>query len=353
MRKIRSFINFIAAPARSVRILILVILWLSLGCHSELLAAEHAGPQLASVKEGENPGDNPEKVLVPAPDAKNWLSTVTLVPEYDLYYTSLALEIPLTSAPIPDLGDASETEVYRHLFFHALSPRFLLLEASVFPMPLAGVGVKKWAPHFYDHAGFGDDFNIIESITTGFPEPYAASFFIGDIVNFIKPGEKEAEGINRGYMGYLFSYSNQHIRRNTLIPDNNYEIEWKLKGERNFPGEHLNWSFRIGAKLHDNPDIQNALYVGIKRSNVSVHQPFLAWFDNSSFEVRLDCAQTEATLLRQEYLVGKSYPLPKWKSAMTLQLGFIWENPETYKGRLAYLDSHGGWTFVIRPQIEF
>lgn len=288
---------------------------------------------------------------LPEPEAGSWWSKIVVDTEYDLYYTSVGLHIPLTNAPILDLGNASELEVYRHLFFNSLNPSFLLLEASVFPMPLAGVALKEFTPGFYRAAGIGDDFNLIESITTGFPEPYAASIFVGDIVDFTKKGEKRT-GANKGYMGYLFSYSNQHIRRNTLIYDNNYELEWKLKGERNFLDDHLSWSFRIGAKLHENPHIQDALYLGIRRNNLSYNAPFLAWLDNSNLQMRLDFSKSGLNLLRQEYIIGKSYPIKKWQKALTLDIGLIWESPDLYRGRLRHLD-RSGLTAVLRPQIAF
>ncbi|MBJ6726757.1 hypothetical protein [Geomesophilobacter sediminis] len=279
------------------------------------------------------------------------MSKVELVPDYDLYYTSLGLHIPLTKAAIPDLGTSSEYNVYRHLFLNSLTPRYLLLEAGVFPMPLTGVGIRKYAPDFYQKMGIGDDFNLIESITTGFPEPYAVSVFVGDIVNFSKPDEKKV-GTNKGYMGYLFSYSNEHIRRNILIQDNNYEVEWKMKGERNFQGERLSWSFRVGAKLHENPDITNAIYLGIRRNNLSFRSPFLSWLDNTNMQMRLDFSQPGMELLRQEYLIGKSYPIEGKNYALKLDLGFAWEGANLYTGRLHYLE-HSGFTVIIRPNIDF
>jgi len=310
-------------------------------------AASYA--QLSPVKHGD--GQVGKADSLPEPEAGSWWSKIVVDTEYDLYYTSMGLHIPLTNAPIPDLGTASELEVYRHLFFNSLNPRFLLLEASVFPMPLAGVALKEFTPGFYRAAGIGDNFNLIESITTGFPEPYAATIFVGDIVDFTKEGEKRT-GANKGYMGYLFSYSNQHIRRNTLIYDNNYELEWKLKGERNFLDDHLSWSFRIGAKLHENPHIQDALYLGIRRNNLSYNAPFLAWLDNSNLQMRLDFSKSGLNVLRQEYIIGKSYPIKKWQKALTLDIGLIWESPDLYRGRLRHLD-RSGLTAVLRPQIAF
>jgi hypothetical protein len=276
---------------------------------------------------------------------------IELVTDWDLYYSSVGFHIPLTSSPIPDLGDASELAVYQHLLRNFLHPRFLLIEMSVFPMPLAGVAMKKHQKPLYDKAVISDDFNLIESITAGFPEPYAASFFIGDIVSFVKPGEKKV-GTNKGYMGYLFSFSNEHIRRNTLIKDKNYEIEWKLKGERSFEDERLSWSFRVGAKIHENRDITDAIYLGMRRNNIGFKSPFLSWLDNTSFQARLDFSQHDLNLLRQEYLVGKSYPLEKMKVALRFDVGMIWETRYQYTGRLSYLD-HNGLTVILRPNIEF
>lgn len=281
-----------------------------------------------------------------APKARPELSL-----EWDAYYTDLGLFLPLTGKPIPTVGEVDEFTVYRNMFFNSLRPRFLVLEAAVFPMPVLGVYLKKNHPDFYGDFGTGRDFNLIESVTAGFPEPYAFSLFLGDVVEFAKPGE-EHRAINKGYMGYLFSYAVDHIKNNQLIGDHSYEVEWKLKGDRLFDDDKLSWSFRLGTKIHENPDITNAAYLGIRRSNLDFAAGFFSWLANSSIDFRWDFSLKDGDLLRQEYVLGKTYPLHHPHVALKLDLGFIWESNRQYTGALSDRDFHN-YTLVFRPNLEF
>ncbi len=272
--------------------------------------------------------------------------------ELDPYYSNISLSIPLTNTPIPEVSGKNEFAIYRQLFQNALSPRFVLFEAAVCPLPLLGVGSKKYAPDFYRNFNVGSgDLNLLEAVTAGFQEPYAFSVFFGDIVRFVKPGE-EKNSANRGYMGYLFSYSNEHIKRNVLIPDNSLESEWKMKGDRVFAGDKLSWSFRVGAKTHENPDISNTVYLGFRRSNLDFDAGFLNFISNSSIDFRWDFSIKDGRPLRQEYTIGKKFPLPRWHTALKLDLGFIWEDPAIYSGRLRDTNFQSV-VAVIRPNIEF
>lgn len=271
--------------------------------------------------------------------------------ETDLYYSNLSLNIPLSDTPIPHIADAGEVEIYSRLFFNSLVPRFMLLEAAVMPMPLVGVALKEYTPDFYGIADIGKNQNVIQWITAGFEEPYSFSVFLGDMVKFDRPGEEHLSS-NKGYMGYLLSYSNQHIKNNVLIPDHSLEAEWKMKGERSFKEEKLSWSFRLGAKVHENPNIANTFYIGFRRSDLDFRVNPFEFLRNSTFEVRWDLGAKNGNLLRQEYVLGKKFPIKAWDVAFKLDLGLIWEDPARYTGTLH--DSSGSnITFVLRPNIVF
>jgi len=272
--------------------------------------------------------------------------------ELDPYYTNVSLHIPLTDKPIPEITDTKELTVYKDLFFNSFVPKFMLVEASVMPMPLLGVAAKKYTPDFYRAFNIGSsDLNLLEAVTAGFQEPYAFSVFLGDMVSFVKPGEEKISS-NKGYMGYMASYSNQHIKRNVLIPDHNLEVEWKLKGDRFFKDNKLSWSFRLGAKIHDNPNITNTYYLGFRRNNLDFKAAFLSFLDNSDINFRWDFSARTGNLIRQEYIIGKKYPIESWKVALRLDVGLIWEDPSTYSGHLRDVNSRN-ITAVIRPNIEF
>lgn len=274
-----------------------------------------------------------------------------LTPELDAYYSNLGLHIPLTSSPIPDVGESDEMVVYKKLFLSSLAPRFLLLEASLFPMPLLGTYLKRNHRSFYDNAGFGDDLNLISSVTAGFQEPYSFSVFFGDVITFVKPGEVR-KGTNKGYMGYLFTYADQHIKDNVLINDKSLELEWKMKGEKNFSDEKLSWSFRLGSKLHNNPEIADVAYLGLRRSNLDFNSSALSWLKNSSFDFKWDFALRDGGILRQEYIIGKKLPLKDYKFAFVVDFGMLWQSNRNYSGSLRDKENNS-FTFVFRPNFQF
>jgi len=271
--------------------------------------------------------------------------------ETDLYYSNVSLNIPLTSEPIPYVSDEGELEVFSKLLLNVFNPRFLVIETAVMPMPLLGVALREYASDFYNTADIGRKQNVLQWLTAGFEEPYAFSLFLGDMVKFSKPGEERLSS-NKGYMGYLLSYSNQHIRNNVMIPDDSLEAEWKMKGERSFKDEKLSWSFRLGAKVHDNPAIADTFYAGFRRSNLDFRVNPFDFLRNSSFDVRLDIGAKSGELLRQEYVLGKLFPIKSWGVALKIDLGLIWEDPARYTGILRDTDV-SNFTAVLRPNIQF
>lgn len=271
--------------------------------------------------------------------------------EADLYYSNISLNIPLTETPIQDLSGKDELEIYGKLFVDSLVPRFLLLEAAVMPLPLVGVALKEYASGLYRSADIGSDQNVIQWVTAGFEEPYAFSVFVGDMVRFNKQGEERLSS-NKGYMGYLCSYSNQHIKNNVLIPDNSLEVEWKLKGERSFKEDRLAWSFRLGAKMHDHPNIADTFYLGFRRSDLDFAANPLEFLKNSTFELRWDIGAKTGALVRQEYVLGKKFPIKSWGVAFKVDAGVIWEGPSRYTGMLRDGDG-SNVTAVLRPNIIF
>jgi hypothetical protein len=266
------------------------------------------------------------------------------------YYSSVAAIIPLNDAPPNVAGDdVSEFDAYQRLLGSSLKPGMLLLEASVYPMPLLGTYIRRQHPERYER----DDkhFRLITALTAGFQEPWAISAFFGNDMIFMRPGQAKKE-TNRGYMGFLVSYGNQHIKDNRLIDDDWFEFEWKLKGERIFEQDRLSWSFRVGTRFHGNPDIANTLYFGISRSALDFNANLLSWLQNSEVKLMTEVLQNSGTFARQELILGKKVPIRSMKTAMKLDFGFIYERAAKYSGEL--LSTGGtGFTFILRPNIEF
>lgn len=186
------------------------------------------------------PVQNNSAVTTPPISLVDEGSKVETLWELDPYYTNVGVSIPLTHKPIPTIRSTSESVIYRELIQGSLIPRYMLVEASVYPMPLLGTYLKGHHPNFYGQERFGrySNVNIIESATVGFQEPWALSVFFGNIAEVVRPGENR-KGSNIGYAGYLVSAGSKHIKSNDIIDDHWLELEWKIKGKVDYPDEKL------------------------------------------------------------------------------------------------------------------
>ena len=286
------------------------------------------------------------------PSKKEKVERWSIEPEIDAYYTNLGLYINLTDEPIFDAGDMKERDVYKKLFYSSLMPKFFVAEAAIFPMPVLGSFIKKHDPDFYDRSHVSGSLNIVKAVTAGFEEPYALNFFLGNVIKFTKSGAKEQDG-NFGYMGFLLSVGDYHIKDNELVEDNWAEIEWKVKGDRNFKEKKLSWSYRIGAKLHDNDDIKDVYYLGFRRSQLDYTPSAKSILDNSGIEYRYDMDAETLQPIRHLFFVDKKVPFKSKKIAASLALGFIWEGQKKYTGALSGDRKGEDFQIIIRPNIHF
>jgi len=277
---------------------------------------------------------------------------VSLEYEIDPYYSSIDLFISLTDKPISDVGEKEEVEIYKDLLYSSHIPQFLLFEASVNPLPSLGVYLKDRNLDTYNRGEISPNFNLIKAMTAGFEEPHALSVFFGNVLNFVTPGEDRLYG-NKGYMGYLFSMGNYHIKDNVLINDNWYEIEWKIKGDRKTPTSRLNWSFRIGGKLHENTEIRNILYFSIRRSRIDYEASPAAILRNSGFEYTADVSTKNYDVMRHYFFVDKKWPWKRIGTAFSIAVGFVWESDQKYSGSLKEKEKRDDFQFILRPNISF
>jgi hypothetical protein len=297
-----------------------------------------------------NPDANPTlaKNISPVDES----SKAEVLWEWDAYYTDVDINIPLTSKPIPTITSDSETMIYGQLIEGSAIPRYMLLEASIYPMPALGTYLKAHTPGLYKQGQIGrGGINIIESLTAGFQEPWAVSMFFGNIAKLERPGDTRT-GSNMGYTGYLISTGSKHIKNNVLISDDWYELEWKIKGKRDYSDEKMGWSFRFGWKFNSNPDITDVKYLSIHRSNLDYRAPILHWLKNSSLDLKVQFSHHGGNVVREEFMIGKKLPVYGKGYSPSLDIGFVWESPYEYSGSLRDR-GRSTLTLLIRPSLEF
>jgi hypothetical protein len=283
--------------------------------------------------------------------------------EADAYYSAVDYIFSITQAPIPQLDPSQESGVYSYLFTNMLLPRYALIELSVNPLPLAGTMLKEKAPNRYEKANIGSSgLNMVTALTTGFPEPWAMSYFIGNVVDLVA-ADSAHKVTGKGYGGALLSLGNYHILDNHLIPDYWAEGELKLKGSAIQPDRRMSWSFRIGGKIHTHPDIFNILYFSVKRDRVDLKEP-LSWnllnlvVRNSEIEARADIRIPRSFevwnyFTRFFLLAGKKWPSASGNWAFSLSAGTQLQLENGYRGQLAARIPGQQWSFILRPNIVF
>lgn len=266
------------------------------------------------------------------------------------YYSALNYAHPLTDAPIKEYDADSERQLYWDLFFALPFPRDVLVEASINPVPLGGVGLSRYAPDVYAGAELGE-LNLIQAITEDFPDPWAVSLFFGNVAKLVSRADSGRLS-GQGYSGILASFGNRHIVGNRMIRDKWLELEVKLKGEDMRASRNLGWSFRAGAKLHDHPEIRDAWCFAIKRSRTDFLEGGFSLLRNSALELRMDLDRKSLAPMRLQAIAGKKFPFAGGKMAATLDLGAIRQLRSGYDGELRrYMPER--WTFVIRPNLDF
>lgn len=271
--------------------------------------------------------------------------------ELDPYYSNIGYYQAIDDSPIVDVGEMDEISLYRHFIFSPKIPKFFLIEASINPLPILGVYLKNNHEHFYEDAYITDDFNYIKALTAGFEEPYALSFFMGDVATFTAP-EEERKSENKGYLGYLLSVGDQHIKDNEVIKENWYELEVKVKGDRNFEKQKLGYSFRFGIKVHEHKYIQDIYYIGLRR-NMTDFTDRNDFFRNFGFDLRTDFSQKTNSPIRHLLLFEKNFPVKNKDYAFGLKLGVLWENAQKYTGNLQREERDTGYQLLLQPNIIF
>ncbi len=277
---------------------------------------------------------------------------MSVVTEEDPYYSNVGLYFSPVDKAIPYVDSDEELTIYRDLLLRSYKPRDVVLEASIYPMPIAGYLIREHATDFYEQMQFSDEFNLVKSLTLGFDEPYAVSLFLGNVVKY-RDRELPEVGKNLGYMGYLFSVGTHHIKDNTVIRDDWFEFEWKVKGDREIEALKHSWSFRVGGKWHANDDITDTYYVGLRRSHLDFDAPVLSWLLNSGFDYQVYFASDSGRQVEQKLFLDKKLPLRAWQLSLNIKFGFIWKQAAKYRGALASEGPGEEFYLVLRPDIQF
>jgi len=272
----------------------------------------------------------------------------------DPYYSSLGYTWALSDDSSVQIVDGNEWEVFQKLLRQSLLPEFFTLEASVYPMPVLGVAIRKELPDVYEDADFGDNFNLVETVTAGFDEPYSVSALFSNVSAY-RPHEAAADSApNVGFMGYLVSVGEQHIFQNELFQDFWYELEWKLKGSFENGPEAFDWGVQIGVKNHRNEDITDTLYLTLERNNILQGGSYWSLQENTGFAFNISVTRSGFESVEISAFITKYFPIVNSEVTPALAIGVIRQSGRKYSRD--FQDENGDveeYTLAIRPTLAF
>ena len=259
-----------------------------------------------------------------------------------------------TGAASAEIGD--EMRGYWDMAKLGFVPQFVILEASVNPLPLAGVAFRNSFGGAYRRAKVTPSLNIVEAVATGFEEPYAFSLFLGNVLDF-SGGRKQATGHKRkGYVGYLVNTGNYHIMESLLIPDNWVETEVKIKGDLVTESRKMSWSFRGGAKSHSHRDITDTFYFGLRRDRIDYVKTPWSRLLSAGIDYRADFRRTDFKPTSHFVMIEKNFPFTtasQKKRTFSLGFGFQWLSRDKYIGEQGARRQRPESRIMIRPNLKF
>ena len=156
-----------------------------------------------------------------------------------------------------------------------------------------------------------------------------------------------------GIGGFLLSLGGQHIVNNLIFSDKCYEGEMKVKGASIMPTGKISYSYRLGMKVHENKNIRDTMYLGVKRSHTDSSYSGWSPLYNSELEIRGDLAYDNWQITRMSGIIGKKFPNKDQTIIYSLDIGAIWVRGKGYTGSLRESVGDPGWSFVLRPNVSF
>ncbi len=272
--------------------------------------------------------------------------------ELDPYYSNVSAFFDLDSAhEVSNATNLAETDIYSHLLSKSFSPNIFLVEAALHPMPILGLYFRQNNEDLYLKSQL-NDFNIIKAITAGFEEPYSLSFFMGRMMVFNNTKNTHI-GANRAYIGYLVTLGDYSIKNNQAHYDKWFNFEFKLKGTRKSEQRDLDWSFRIGSRLHENRNFVNTLFAGARRSSIDYNKSIFSFLYNSAFSSLIAISSETFKVSDAQFSIEKKWPLHWYdKSSIGIEIGYLYTSGEKYRGDLKDegIDEH---QLILHPNIKF
>ncbi len=283
----------------------------------------------------------------------------------DLYESYLSLHIDLRKQQSMQIGlGESEKKLYSIFLQNILTPGFLLLETTSYPLAHISTWLEKSHENLYQRFNYNEQ-NLLATLSAGPEEPYALSFFLGEIAP-LWDSQKDTATTSKKQVGsiitgQLISLGDKHLEYNQLFPDWWLEYKWKIKGQRKTKNDFINFHFQFGFKLHENKNFYRFLLFGLSRERYNKYFYRFSLIENTGFDLLIEIPLEKTNqddILKKYFIktlgsVEKSFPLP-WTNKVLpqIQIGVLW-----YQSKNILPDSNppsrDTFQIFVKPNVKF
>ncbi|MCH7940250.1 MAG: hypothetical protein IID13_10985 [Candidatus Marinimicrobia bacterium] len=251
----------------------------------------------------------------------------------------------------------NEFRLYRDLLVRSIRrPRYLLLEATAYPLADISAWLQTAAPLTYRRFNLGKEFNLVRSLGAGFQEPWSVSLFLGQIDDFWELTDDDQLVVaSSGISGLVLTAGWQQFFDNAVVPAGWLKAEWKLKGRGSHGSLQRSWNLNVGYRWYGLRQLDNPLIFSFRRQRTNRDRLDWGLARNtiSLVELHLPPARAADGFTRIQLEFSKVFPL--WKVLAGLKIGYLSENRREYNaGAKAFGDRRVQQSEIfIQPVVFF
>ncbi len=287
---------------------------------------------------------------------------ITLSPGvYKSYVSSFIYLRKKDSTPIfnPD----RELPIYRWLFSRIFRPKYLVLQATAYPLAWISSQLETFHPRQFNRFEYMG-MNLLRSVGAGPEEPYALSLLLGNFA-FLGFRDQSQKIRQSGSMlaGFLLSAGHWHIQDNIRLDDRWLQTELILTGQlKESKRRDLNWNFRIGLKMHRNDLAPDVIVLSLYRSHTEWHDRGFSLLRNSRFQYEASFPIGEhwrnyPFTVRQLMSYSKKFPFQIGNKLIAFRIGggVLWEYVRLFDRESKVFEKKNSpqIVYLIQPGVEF
>jgi len=260
-----------------------------------------------------------------------------------------------------------ERHVYGILLSRLYKPKYIVAQATAYPLALLSSDMETYHPKHYRQFEFME-INLLRTISSGYEEPYALSLLLGNFALF-GYHEQDEQGKSRirqsgsALAGIIITTGHLYIHDNIRVNERWWQYELILTGKLNEPKVRMiEWNFRIGTKHHQTDLTPDVALLILHRSHTEWNFRQFSFIRNSHFHYEayfpiFHDGQKLPFTVRQYFSYGKKFPFKKFNRLFALRIGggIIWEKLRLYNHDQRFFEAQQSSqiTYLIQPSIEF